>query len=106
VNATAIPPTIVRVLERISREKWNSFVVVIDDEAATARLMGRGELAAVLTAGDVRDLASECLVRRVPPGALLVLHIGKEETRFHVVGGEPRRPGVPRGRTTIPVSRP
>lgn len=99
MSTTAIPSTIVRVLNRTPRHKWNSFVVVVDNESASAKLMGRGELAAWLTANDLRALAAECLVRRVPLGALILLHIGIEETRFRIVGGETRRPGVLRGRT-------
>jgi hypothetical protein len=101
-SAAEIPPRLVRALEATPRHKWPQLVVVVDEEAKTSRLTSRGELAALLTAHDVRDLASECLVRRVAPGSLLLLHIGLSETRFFVINGEPRRAGTPRGSVEPP----
>jgi hypothetical protein len=95
-----VPASIARVLSKTPRQAWGSFAVVVDDELGTVELRSRGELASWLRANDLPDLADEALARRVGDGGILLLTIGRDETRFRVLGGRVRAPGVPRGRTS------
>lgn len=96
----ALPPMVERVLRRTPVAHWRHYAVIVDSGEGGAQLMTRGELAPWLRAADLHELADEAAARAARPSTgLLLLTLTREGPRFHVLGGEQRRPGVPRGRT-------
>lgn len=81
-----LTPAIRRVLQRTPVAQWSAYSVLLDSEAGEMQLMTRGELAGWLRANDLPTLAAEAASRRVPFGGLLLLVLGSEGPRFHVLG--------------------
>lgn len=90
---------LVRILGRTPQHQRSKLAVIADEESGEVRLTKRSELAEWLRSNDLGDLGDEAELRRVPPGALLVLFLRAAGPRFVIVGGDRRIPGRPRGRT-------
>lgn len=95
----SLPPSVAKVLARTPPRLWGAYAVIVDVEEGGAKLMTRGELGPWLRANDLAELADEATARAARPTGLLLLLLGRDGPRFKALGGDVRRPGVPRGRT-------